>query len=349
MSCYLFSLRSLAYIERQCRERELGVSVFQTIANECGKVCRAVIVGLSLCAVIAPAVAQEKTVAPGETWRITPAEAEISLQRLVLGDGARIEFSDEVADWRLNARHVSVGQNVVIDGRGRAGEPGRAGLSYEEPAATCEDGAAGGAGSAGGPGGKGVDLSLNLGIARIGSLRVLTDGGPGGAGGPGGKGQHGGDISKCRAGAGGRGGMGGPGGPGGAAGDLTLVYRPLGSLETTAVLRAMELSAAGGAGGSGGVGGPGGGAVEGRYMKGSIAGNKKWLAGGDVGGEGSPGAAGEAGPSKNPIIQQAGQGKGLRVPPVDDKVERSSDIGQLEKRIEELERRLQALELKAQQ
>ncbi|MBB3048838.1 hypothetical protein FHR99_003112 [Litorivivens lipolytica] len=297
--------------------------------------------------IAAPAIAQQKTVAAGETWLIT-SEQKVTLDQLTIGDGARIEFADNVENWALSVKRARIGRDVVIDGRGASGEPGAPGEGFTEPARVCDDGKNGLAGGQGGMGGSGVNLSLSLGIAEIGSLTVATDGGAGGAGGVGGAGQHGGDINKCRGGAGGDGGAGGTGGPGGAAGDLTLVYRPLGSLDTTDILRAMKLSSAGGEGGKGGSGGVGGGGVEGRYMKGSFGGNKKWLAGGEAGAVGDKGASGESGPSRNPIVQLDGAAQSLRAPAVGARVEPTSRLKQLEQRIEALEKRLRALEQKAQ-
>lgn len=297
--------------------------------------------------------ARDLEVAPGQELLITPELAHLSVDRLILGDNARVRFADGVDAWQLTAKRALIGDNVVIDGRGAPGTAGGDGTDVRGQADSCSDGRAGGAGEPGGRGGKGVALSLSWGIAALGSLEILSDGGSGGAGGRGGQGQPGGEISKCRGGDGGRGGAGGRGGDGGNAGAITLIYWPMGNaVDMTDVSRKVSLSAAGGAPGPGGAGGDGGAAVEGRYMKGSIGGSKKWLAGGEPGAQGETGAAGAPGQSAPVKLQQdfgkpgaRGAAEAARNLPAT----RNTDTLSLQQRVQQLEARLQSLEKRLQQ
>lgn len=302
--------------------------------------------------------AKELRVAAGETLLITPAQQTLELQTLILADGAQIRFAEGVKRWQVNASRVVVGKDVLIDGRGAAGTAGRAGGDVAAAPKTCEDGMAGQAGSAGSAGGRGVDISLSWGIAELGGLHIVTDGGAGGSGGRGGHGQAGGDINKCRGGNGGDGGIGGAGGAGGDAGEISLVYWLVGNkVDTTAIVRGVSVSAAGGPAGQGGNGGRGGAAEEGRYMKGSFAGNKKWLAGGEQGAVGKAGASGRSGREQPARLLQdfaSGGGRAERrtgkvsasLPAKDnrDTVDLSQRVQQLEQQLETLENRLRKLE-----
>lgn len=300
--------------------------------------------------------AQELRVAPGDTLMITPAQQTLQLDSLVLGDGAQIKFAPDVSRWQVTAARVLVGEGVVIDGRGVAGAAGLSGADAPGRAKDCENGIVGAKGGAGAAGARGVDLSLSWGIAQLGSLQIVSDGGAGGPGGSGGRGQLGGDINKCRGGDGGAGGEGAAGGNGGSAGELSLVYWPVGDkVDMTAIARRVSVSAAGGVPGRGGVGGAGGAAVEGRYMKGSFAGNKKWLAGGEPGSMGGAGAEGKPGREQTPRLQQdfakAGRraensavSAGLPAPANKATVALSQRVQQLEAQLEALESRLRKLE-----
>ncbi len=295
------------------------------------------------------AAALEKVVPAGEVWRVAADEQQLHLTRLVLGDGAIVRFADGVSRWRLSAERVEIGNNVVIDGRGAAGEVGQDGAPpIPAVAAVCESGAAGAPGGEGARGASGVAMTLDWGIAAIGSLQLLTDGGAGGAGGRGGAGQAGGELNRCRGGDGGPGGPGGRGGMGGDAGALQLVYRPVDKrVDVAQIVSAITHSSAGGAGGSGGAGGPGGAAAEGRYMKGSIGGSKKWLAGGEPGGEGTAGAPGATGENGRAILQLDQAGASAKSLPQRDsgaRVGRQDRVSVLEERIEALEKRLERLE-----
>ena len=311
---------------------------------------------LGLCSLVSvlvaqPATAEEKRIAAGQTWVVTADQQALELSRLVLGDGATVRFAEDVSRWQVTARHVEIGRNVVIDGRGPAGAAGVDGAPPEPAAADmCENGKSGAAGGAGETGGPGRNLNLDWTIATIGSIRLITDGGAGGPGGRGGAGQAGGELNKCRGGDGGAGGPGGAGGRGGDAGSLQFIYRlsdP--ALSLSKVTGAISQSSAGGAGGPGGEGGPGGAAESGRYMKGSFGGGKKWLAGGEPGAKGAPGAAGAAGADARGLLQLDPLSKSLPerrdTATVGQRDRKSIDrISTLEARVEALEQRLQQLE-----
>lgn len=293
--------------------------------------------------------AEERRVGAGQVWLITPEEQQLSLSRLVLGDGATIRFAEGVSAWQVTAEHVEIGRNVVIDGRGLAGAPGVDGAPPEPAVAdVCENGKPGLPGGEGETGGPGRDLSLDWTIAAIGSIKLITDGGAGGAGGRGGAGQAGGELNKCRGGDGGAGGPGGAGGRGGDAGSLQFIYRlsdP--ALSLAQVAAAISQTSAGGAGGPGGEGGSGGAAEPGRYMKGSFGGGKKWLAGGEPGAKGAQGAEGAPGADARGVLQLDPVSKSL--PERRDKATVGQRGRQLIDRISTLEARVEALEKQLQQ
>ncbi len=293
--------------------------------------------------------ANELRVAPGETLVITEGQQALELDLLVLGDAASVRFAPGLKRWQVTAKEVRVGNNVQIDASGAAGSVGKPASEYTSVAETCEDGKAGIAGGKGNDGGNGVELALSWGIAELGSLRLVSDGGAGGSGGAGGRGQNGGELNKCRGGNGGAGGAGGDGGNGGDAGNISLVYWPVGDkLDMTAVAQRVSASSAAGKAGLGGVGGEGGAAEDGRYMKGSFGGNKKWLAGGE---KGQPGAAGEAGKPGSALVPQLQQdfakaqlGRGQRAVPEGLPVKKNKATVALSQRVQELETQLEALE-----
>lgn len=293
--------------------------------------------------------AQELRVAAGATLLITPAQQVLKLDTLELGDGAQVQFAPGVTRWQVTSTEVFVGNKVIIDGRGANGPAGKPGADASGVAEECEDGAAGSAGANGLPGSRGVDISLSWGIASLGSLQIISDGGAGGAGGTGGAGQRGGDINKCRGGQGGAGGPGGAGGKGGDAGQIALVYWPVGNkVDMTAIARRVSASAAGGAPGAGGVGGEGGAAVEGRYMRGNFGGNKKWLGGGEPGAVGNTGEVGQPGRAESPRLQQdfakAGRGSANGAAPASLPAAGNKATVALSQRVQQLEAQLKILE-----
>src|SRR5690606_25119554 len=151
----------------------------------------------ALCMTAGPTLAADLTVPAGQTYTISAGQSDLRLDHLTLGDNARITFAPGVSSWRVYAKQASIGQGVVIDGRGAAGAAGAPGIDRKDAAKDCDDGRAGGNGAPGTSGGKGVDLNLWLGVDSLGSLAIQTDGGVGGDGGKGGRGQDGGKVNRC--------------------------------------------------------------------------------------------------------------------------------------------------------
>ncbi|MCB1617037.1 MAG: hypothetical protein KDI30_13570, partial [Pseudomonadales bacterium] len=101
--------------------------------------------------------AGELVVEPGKVYTVTKQQQDLELDRLVLGDGARLAFDEGVSYWNLIAGEASIGQNVVIDGGGRDGQPGiDAAPVVPEQAESCSRGEKGNTGGSGGDGGDAV-------------------------------------------------------------------------------------------------------------------------------------------------------------------------------------------------
>jgi len=195
----------------------------------------------------------ELIVQQGETYRVTAANSEMTLQRLMLHDGARIEFSPEVKQWRVTAQQAQFEGTVHIDGRGNAGVHGQGGVQGAPATGSCEPGQTGVAGGRGEGGSDGVSIELTLGIIILDRLIIDTSGGAGGAGGSGGNGSAGGPPRRCNGAAGGNGGAGGSGGKGGHAGAINLHYwiaADTGRVTVTNYGEGVTLYAAGGGGGA---------------------------------------------------------------------------------------------------
>jgi hypothetical protein len=304
----------------------------------------------------------ELVVAKNQTYRVSAAQ--LQLKRLELQDGAVISFAPGINRALIHADHAIIGKGVRIDASGNAGAAGPAGKHWNEPAPACEAGKAGGDGAIGGTGGDGVDLIVELGVERIGSLRIDADGGAGGRGGNGGDGQRGGDLDRCYGKNGGDGGNGGTGGTGGNGGAVTLRYwvqksDSQDSQQTASdLVSAFSLSVRGGNGGVGGSGGAGGGVVPGRYLSTSVGSGKKWLGAGEAGKPGSGGRAGNAGAAGSVSLMQQGVEAATVVPSVTGMQQNSGTLGApagkadgrdaemraLRARIEALEERIRALE-----
>lgn len=232
--------------------------------------------------------AADLTVAAGQTYTVGPAQSDLRLEHLTLGDNARITFAPGVSSWRVYAKQASIGQNVVIDGRGADGVAGSAGAARSGQAKACEDGRAGANGGTGAGGGNGVDMTLWWGVEKLGSLNILSGGGNGGAGGAGSRGQDAGAVNRCEGPAGGAGGNGGVGGNGGRGGAVGLTY-----FAGAAIGDKIRISNAGGQPGTGGTGGLGGAASEGKFQR-TTAG-EHWFKGGRPGVAGSSAGSGVAG------------------------------------------------------
>jgi hypothetical protein len=260
----------------------------------------------SICLGAGVATAADLTVPAGQTYTVSAAQSDLRLDRLTLGDNARITFAPGVTSWRVYAKQASIGQDVVIDGRGAAGATGAAGLDRDDAAKDCDDGRAGGSGAPGLPGGKGVDLNLWWGIETLGSLAIQADGGAGGAGGRGGRGQDGGKVNRCDGPRGGAGGEGGDGGAGGSGGAVAFSFAPSG--KAASLTDRITVSSQGGSGGTGGAGGPGGAAKEGKFQRTTTG--DRWFQGGQAGAAGRAGAAGVAGSNGAVTLQPAGDAAG---------------------------------------
>lgn len=249
----------------------------------------------------ASAYAVDLTIPAGQTYTITPEQSDLRLEKLTIGDGAKVQFAPGVSRWRVEAKRVNVGDNVVIDGRGADAAAGVDAASFTGRAKDCEPGAQGRAGGGGGAGGRGVALELWWGVESLGRTKLLTDGGAGGNGGAGGAGQDGGKVNRCPGPAAGSGGDGGAGGSGGAGGELVLSYFDA-TGKGVALGDRLGVSATGGAGGAGGNGGVGGVAAEGRFQR--TATSEAWFAAGAPGKRGAAGVAGGLGGNGTVAVKQ---------------------------------------------
>ena len=236
--------------------------------------------------------AADLTIPAGQAYTVGAAQSDLRLDHLTVGDNARITFAPGVSSWRVYAKQASIGQNVVIDGRGAAGPDGENGIDRSGDAKDCEAGRPGGNGVAGGVGGDGVAMTLWLGIESLGNLAIQTDGGAGGNGGKGGKGQNSGKVNRCDGPHGGAGGNGGAGGSGGKGGAVAFTSFATAKTAASAAER-VRISSSGGRSGSGGLSGVGGDTVEGKFQR-TPAGDR-WFKGGEAGAAGAVGAAGSNG------------------------------------------------------
>ena len=249
----------------------------------------------------ASAYAVDLTIPAGQTYTITPEQSDLRLEKLTIGDGAKVQFAPGVSRWRVEAKHVNVGDNVVIDGRGADATAGVDAAPFDVRAKDCEPGAQGRAGGAGGVGGRGVSLELWWGIESLGHAKLLTDGGAGGNGGAGAAGQDGGKVNRCSGPAAGSGGDGGAGGVGGMGGELALSYFDAGGKGLVLGDR-LGVSATGGAGGVAGNGGVGGVGAEGRFQR--TPSGEPWFAAGAPGKHGGSGIVGALGGNGAVIVKQ---------------------------------------------
>ena len=249
-----------------------------------------------LTAMASGALATELVIGKGETYTVTEDQVSLSVDRLVIGDNARIQFAEGVAHWELLARDATIGHGVVIDGRGSDGAPGNDGADHSDQAESCRSGKSGQSGESGASGNRGVDIYLGLDANRIGSLEVLADGGAGGDGGQGGQGQKAGRILNCAAANGGTGGSGGQGGDGGDGGNVVVSVSSLGEVHSGALTAGVRVSVRPGKAGAAGSGGHGGEGTDGQYVtQKTLTGTQKWLAGGRSGRSGVPGEPGDEG------------------------------------------------------
>lgn len=206
----------------------------------------------------------EYTVTAGSTAQIPAGNYAVLVERFTMGDGSRIEISDDTPLFVIRAKEVVIGNNTMIFGRGRDGENGEAG----------EDGTRGG---------NGPTIVLLAEKQNIQGLSIIANGGKGGSGGSGHRGSGGREASCSGSGAGngGPGGRGGNAGDGGNGGDIFVIL----PRDTSGY--GISLNVSGGESGEAGRGGPGGAGGRGRRRCGPWP---YWSRG-----EGSPGPTGPAG------------------------------------------------------
>jgi hypothetical protein len=140
----------------------------------------------------------------------------------------RMETNSKIVasiDLTIIASRAEFGDNCIIDASGAHGANGNNGSNGQISMI-------GGAGTNGLPGQNGRSVTIEAGLAKVGGLTIITDGGAGGRGGAGGAGGNSGITSlTVPAAAGGRGGSGAPGGDAGtnlANLDATCPEPPLG-------------------------------------------------------------------------------------------------------------------------
>lgn len=234
--------------------------------------------------------ANDLIVASGETYTITENQRELQLEKLILGDKATIKFAPGISYWDVRAKHVEIGRDVVIDGRGVDGAAGMSAVAVTDRAENCTKGKRGGDGEAGARGGNGVDIQMNIVVAKLGSMKVMVDGGAGGTGGNGAQGQQGGLAKSCDPTDGGDGGNAGIGGVGGNGGKLTVSLNATAQAKSQSLMalsHQIEASAAGGRAGIGGKAGVGGNGSEAQFInQKTLTGDKQWVSGGKKGKQG---------------------------------------------------------------
>lgn len=268
---------------------------------------RAFISTLGVCLLAANAWSLERLhVESGETHTLGAEYADWVFDELVLEDGATLLLDGSAPRWSLEARRASIGSDVSIVGVGPVGPAGASGTSVDGQAKDCRRGQAGTNGTHGNPGGDGLSLALTLSLKRLESLAIDVRGGAGGLGGDGGNGQKGGAADKCPGASGGDGGGGGDGGDGGNGGNVRIYYSflPESGLQG-GVGKRVTIENTAGAGGKPGKGGVGGKGASGHYVNmRTLAGNKKWIAGGDEGELGGPGKVGRSGVKGQYVVER---------------------------------------------
>lgn len=149
-------------------------------------------------------------------------------------------------------------------------------------------------GSNGQNGTPGNDITMVIGIEKLGSLIVSTNGGDGGNGGNGRRGSGGRSAGER----GGDGGNGGNGGDGGDAGNISFTYRVAEGIipifnRKSIDRHAIQITANGGGGGKLGLGGSGGSGTRRQFVKGAI--DSFWIPAGEPGMKGANGPSGKKG------------------------------------------------------
>jgi len=256
---------------------------------------------MALALVPLTSMATDLTIPAGQAYLVGVDQQELILDKLNIGDDARISFAPGVNSWRVHARLANIGKNVVIDGRGSAGQNGAPGVT----APACDEFVDGQPGESGQAGSDGVEIRLQLALESLGSMEIFSAGGDGGLGGAGGDGA---DLNtSCGAEVAGEGGNGGDGGEGGRGGDVTFLYQSVAKTESgDSMVSRLSINSDGGAGGEGGDAGSGGAGGGGHYVtrKSLTGSNRKWVAGAAGGLAGSPGVMGSAGKPGRILVDQ---------------------------------------------
>jgi len=295
--------------------------------------------------------ADDLIVGNGETYLIKENQRELHLKKLILGDKAVIQFADGVTYWDVSADEVEIGNEVVIDGRGKEGATGVATLAFPGRAEDCKNGAPGANGSIGVSGANGVDIQMRLTVSKLGSMKINVGGGKGGIGGNGIQGQQGGLAKNCDSTQGGNGGNGGRGGNGGNGGKLIVSLNSRTSTQSLmAISHLIEASAEGGRGATGGNPGEGGEGSEGKFInQKTLTGDKKWISGGKKGDKGVEGEKGNDGHEGRVFI---GGGE-LNVTPIQQEsvhaITKSPMLSDENKDLQELKAQIQSLEKRVEQ
>ena len=246
-------------------------------------------------------------VGKGETRQLTPTTSVLRYDRLELGDGAQLVLNGHLPSLQLKADRVKIGAGATIVAAGRPGASGVAGEAIgKTTAVACASGVPGNPGRDGESSTAGLDMILEFGLVTLGSLSVDVSGGAGGDGGDGSAGQAGGEFGiDCNSPKGGAGGTGGDAGSGGAGGTVRLYYHWADGDNGKDIQDRIKANTNGGPAGKPGIGGLGGAGSEGKYVnRRTLAGNKKWLAGGKDGKPGATGTTGKPGKDGQFIVQQ---------------------------------------------
>ena len=295
-----------------------------------------------------------------KTYDLKPTQNVLQLKQLTLEDGATLRIDPSVQHFTLNAARANIGHNARIISTGASGDNGDSGASSTEKASACQPGTNGQDATNGLDGQDGLNLSLNLALIRYGSLKIDLTGGNGGNGGTGGNGSDASQKDNCDRERGGAGGSGGAGGQGGDGGSLFFQYSFASSNQSFNVEPNTTVLTSAGEGGTGGAAGAGGEGTKGYYSnRRTLAGNRKWNAGGKPGDAGDTGINGELGNEGRIQFQFIGaENRGTVitrpletvklpvdpiVPPKSNK-KQTDTIQQLIERIEKLEKRIEKLE-----
>lgn len=307
---------------------------------------------LSLISFTQIVTAADLVIEPGTEYLIDKAQQVLNLNSLTVGDDASINFAEDVAYWSLNASKVVIGNNVRINGRGKKGLPGKDGISWKQKE-NCGDGQDGGSGENGLPGSDAINITLNLGIAKLGHLTIDANGGEGGQGGDGGKGEDAGFGKICLRAHGGSGGNSGAGGDGGSGGDIRLViWSNDVSVGTEEIISRIDTSADFGVGGaSGEIGYFGQGSPSQQSNIPTVTGGRRRTPAGKDGSPGEGADTGKSGTSGSVSISTVSRPSSLTTKIIeqteDDSQTQSSEDGEidaLKDQIEALQKRLEQLE-----